>query len=71
MLGLRKPRSVITPSGDGYRTLKVNLMTMQQEQEFAQALQRTAKEIAKREGCSYAEGLVRIVDVLTNSPVIR
>jgi len=46
-------------------------MTMQQEQEFAQALQRTAKEIAKREGCSYAEGLVRIVDVLTNSPVIR
>ena len=44
---------------------------MQQEQEFAQALQRTAKEIAKREGCSYAEGLVRIVEVLANSPVIR
>ena len=40
---------------------------MELEQEFAQALQRTAKKIAEAEGCSYQEGLVRIVNVLANS----
>lgn len=54
-----------------YSTQIMSVQNMQQEQEIAQALQRTAKEIARREGCSYAEGLVRIVDVLANSQVIR
>lgn len=57
--------------GTAHSTHGMPVQDMEQEQEFAQALQRTAKEIAKREGCSYAEGLVRIVDVLANSPVIR
>lgn len=42
---------------------------MELEQEFAQALQRTAKKIAETEGCSYQEGLVRIVNVLANLKV--
>jgi len=42
---------------------------MELEQEFAQALQRTAKKIAEAEGCSYQEGLVRIVNVLANLKV--
>ena len=54
-----------------YSIQLMSVQNMQQEQEIAQALQRTAKEIARREGCSYAEGLVRIVDVLANSQVIR